>query len=442
MKITLIRPQDHYAYTHPLANMRPLGLFLIAAALEKAGFATQILDFHLKRNQEIPLEQHLARKQSEIYAITALTASRFEAVDIAQRIKALHPSSRVVVGGAHFTHCAVETLEKVPYIDVVVKGSGLSAMVEVARAVQQNSDLSGIHSIVYRRGSDVVENATRDADAGMIDELPLYTNFPPGDYTENLRGYHREPVKAMSTMASTGCPAQCAFCAKVVKGYRTRSADKVVDELLFLKERYHVEAFNFVDMTFTASPRHVTDICNGLLSCGAGIRWWCESRVDMQLPLLKLMKEAGCVSISAGVESGSDRILSMMAKGINRERIRAFCKSCDELGIYLHLFFMYSHLNETREDVRDSLEFIQELRRFPLVSINTFQPTMIFPGSDLETIARRSGLLPADFSWYNPYYHDLNKRLGQITNIPLFMDRFSPQDLVEICDEVRSCLLG
>jgi len=438
MKITLIRPTDHYSTAHPLANMRPLGLFMLATVLDNAGYEVDILDLQVERNQGIPLEQLIQKSESRIFGITALTASRFEAVEIARRIKKVYPSCCVVVGGAHFTHTARETLEQIEDIDVVVKGLGLTAVVGIAQAVEKKETFNDIYSIVYRDSGNIVENMTsEEQDIRLINDLSVYTKFHVEDYWENLRAYP-EPIRSMSVISSVGCPGKCVFCAQMVKHYTTRRVSKVVDELQFIKDRFEVEAFNFVDMTFTANPQHVKELCSEILRRGLNIKWWCESRVDIQLPLLKAMKEAGCVSIAAGVESGSDRVLSRISKGITREKIINFCRSCNDLGIYLRLFFMYSHLGETKSDVYESLSFIDKIKCYPMVKVVTFQPTMIFPGTQLELISRKSKLIKEGFSWYEPCEFELNIKLNQIPNIPIYMDLLTTEDLIEISNEAKA----
>ena len=95
---------------------------------------------------------------------------------------------------------------------------------------------------------------------------------------------------------------------------------------------------------------------------------------------------------------------------------------------------MYSHLGETLEDVQESMQLVEKLNRYPLVKVCTFQPTMIFPGTTLEIVARQRHLLRDDFSWYEPYESEFNRHLGQIPNIPLFRDLLTPENLIEISE--------
>jgi radical SAM superfamily enzyme YgiQ (UPF0313 family) len=175
---------------------------------------------------------------------------------------------------------------------------------------------------------------------------------------------------------------------------------------------------------------HAERVCREIISRDMRIKWWCESRADVPLGILETMREAGCVSLSVGVESGSDRVLSMISKGITTEKVLAFCERCNELGIFVTCFFMFSHPGETGADVNLTFNLIHKLKKYPVVRIGTFQPTMIFPGSRLETIARQRNILRSDFSWYEPFDSELSRRLDQIPNIPLFVDLLKPHELI------------
>jgi radical SAM superfamily enzyme YgiQ (UPF0313 family) len=216
----------------------------------------------------------------------------------------------------------------------------------------------------------------------------------------------------------------------VIKGYYVKDSSKFVDEIAHFRNSFNIEGFNFVDNTFTGNIDHARRICREIISRNMRIKWWSESRVDVPLGILETMREAGCVSLSVGVESGSDRVLSRISKGITTENVLNFCYSCNELGIFVTCFLMFSHPGETRADVNQTFELIHELKKYPVVRIGTFQPTMIFPGSRLETIARQRNIIRKDFSWYEPYDSELSRRLDQIPNIPLFIDLLKPYELI------------
>lgn len=432
MKITLIQPpkptygveaEGHWELA------RPFSLFFLAASLEKnTPFEIQIIDLEHKRYRNISLEKVFQNNDSQIFGITATTYTRFEAIKIAKIIKKLYPESLVVAGGVHFTYCAKDTLERFPEIDVIVRGEGEVTIVELANAINECRSFEEIKGITYRQNGKVVENPDQTIFEDL-DSIPVYTKFTWDEYPEYLFGYP-DRVRAISIMSSRGCPYKCIFCSKAGMKYRLRNAKSVVDEIEFLKERFNIEGINFLDLTFTANPHHVMAICEEIINRKVNVKWWCESRVNIPLDLLDIMKQAGCVSLVIGVESGSPRILSKISKNLTIEQVLTFCKKCSEIGIIVTPYFMFSHPDETRKDVKLTLDLICKLEKFTAPC--SFQPTMILPGTELEKIAYRKGILPKDFSWYNPYESDLNKELGQLPNVPLYIDKLTPEVMIEL----------
>ena len=435
MKITLIQPpkptynieaEKHWELT------RPFSLFFLAASLEKyTPFETQILDLEQKIYRSVSFEEAFRNNDSQIFGITATTYTRFEAIKIAKYIKKIRPDSWVIAGGVHFMYCAKDTLEKIPEIDIVVRGEGEITIVELANAINEGRNFDKINGITYQREGQVIENPNQ-AIFENLDSIPTYTKFTWDEYPEYLFGYPGR-IRAISVMSSRGCPFNCVFCSKAGMKYRLRNAKSVVDEIEILKEKFDIEGINFLDLTFTANPRHVRSVCQEMINRNIKLKWWCESRTNIPLDLLDLMKQAGCVSLVIGVESGSPRILQKISKGISIEQVINFCKKCSEIDIIVVPYFMFSHPDETREDVEQTLDLIYELEKF--TASCSFQPTMIFPGTELEKIAYSKGILPQNFSWYDPYESDLNIELGQLVNVPLYIDKLTPDALREFTKE-------
>lgn len=432
MQITFIQPpkptyglesEKHWELT------RPLSLFFLASSLEKyTPFEVQIIDFEQKKYRNTFFDEIFKDNYSEIFGITATTYTRFEAIKIAKIIKRIYPNSVVVVGGVHFMYCAKDTLEMVPEIDIVVRGEGEITIVELANVINRKGSCEKINGISYRRDGQIIENQDQ-VNFENIDSIPPFMKFTWDEYPEYLFGYP-ERIRAISVMSTRGCPYKCVFCSKAGMKYRLRSPKSVVDEIEFWKERFNIEGINFLDLTFTANPNHVREICLEMIKRKVNLKWWCESRANIPLDCLTTMKEAGCVSLVVGVESGSPTILREIAKNVSIEQVINFCKKCNEIGIIVTPYFMFSLPDETLKDVKQTLDLICRLEKFTAPC--SFQPTMIFPGTELEKIAYSKGMLPKNFSWCNPYEFDLNKKIGQLINIPLYIEKLTPNLMVKL----------
>jgi radical SAM superfamily enzyme YgiQ (UPF0313 family) len=435
VKITLVQPravaskgiaaEEHWQLT------RPFSLIYLAQSLkEKTPYEVEIVDLEQKKFNDQSLEKVFANNGSDIFGITAATYTRFEAVAVVKVIKKLYPDATIVAGGVHFMYCPEETLQDIREIDIVVRGEGEITIVKVANAIHTNSSLEDIKGITCRHDGKILTNADQKIFEDL-DHLPTYTRFSWDEYPEYLFSYP-EPLKAVSIMSSRGCPFGCIFCAKAGMKYRLRDATNVVDEIELFKTKFDVDGINFLDLTFTANPNHVKSICQKIIDRNIDVKWWCESRANIPLESIDLMKKAGCVSLAVGVESGSPSTLSRISKGISLDQVVRFCEKCNNLGIYVTAYFMFSFPDETEQAAQETLKLIEKLEHIGAYINCELQPAMIFPGTKLEKIARERHILSSAFSWYKDYESELNLELGQLSNIPLFTDCLSQNQLLQI----------
>lgn len=414
---------------------RPMGLFCLAATLKDAGYNIKIKHFE-KDNEDIEhVEPFLKRNKAPIYGITCTTPTRFGAIEVIKNIKKLYPDSIVVVGGPHFGNCVDDSLRNIAEIDVVVRGDGDYVFLNLVRAIEDKRNLSSVGGISFRENNIIFHNPEAPL-IENLDGLPIYQDFDYNDYRETVFVIE-DKVPAISILASRGCPYRCIFCAVNNSGYRYRSAKKVVDEIeLWLDKFPMVKGINFFDLTFTANPQHTKSICEEILRRKLKIIWWAESRVNIDYELLKLMRQSGCVALSAGVESGSPKVLKSISKAIAIPQVKDFVKMCKEVGIEPLLFFMVSFPDETENDLLLTKSLIDDLL-IQTTSI-TLSSTSIYPGTQLEKISREKGILDKDFSWSEPFYSRLADRLTPYPDTPVFIDKLTPEIIENFLIDIRA----
>lgn len=432
MDIILIQPpkptfgsdaESHWTLT------RPTSLFFLAAAIKKyTTFTVEIIDFESRAYHDKNIEEVLRSRKARVFGITAVTFTRFEAIGIAKLVKNIYPDAFVVIGGVHFSFCAEDTLQRISAVDAIVRGEGEIPLVNLLQILDKGGDLSAVKGLSFRQSGTIVHNPEQNVFENL-DELPAYKEFNWEEYPEYLFGIH-EKVKAVSVIASRGCPYHCIFCCKAGMKYRLRNVESVVDEMEYLKGTFNISGINFLDLTFTANPLHLKALCTEIKRRKINLQWWCESRANIPLESLEWMKQAGCVALVIGVESGSPTILKNISKDISLEKVKSFCRRAAELGIIVQPYFMFSHPDETMEDVKKTLAFMGELEKSSATC--SLQPTMIFPGTKIETIALKKGIVPPNFSWNEPFSSKLNIQLGQLSNIPLFIDHLTPNEMRRI----------
>ena len=421
IKIALIRPFHPSLIGHPFEKSPPYGLYELKGYLDTyTSFQTRILDLAHLPHWKLSLAKILPRYAFDVFGITALSPSRFEAIKLARYVKKFNPQVCVVVGGVHFAHCAEDTLTHVSEIDAVVHGEGGITIIELAKAIDVRGWFGRIKGISFRSKDRIVKTAPNDysKDAG----ISLSLNGDSSRYKEYVRDYP-VAIPARAVMASKGCPARCIYCCNLAKIYHTRSPKDVIAEIKLIREKHGVRGINFLDCAFTADRHHLEDLCREMIDSRLDLKWWCESRADMPLELLGDMKKAGCVSLAFGLESGSQRILSVISKGITVRQIVDFVNGCNALGIYVKPFSMFSLPGEEERDAIETLNLLDEIESYPFTIRGSFQPTMIFPGTELETLARDKEILGRQFSWSTHYESALSRMLLQHPSIPIYMEK-------------------
>jgi len=434
IRITLIHPPKPKSLRKKSRQwVRPLGLHYLAAMLKKHDFKVTILDFEKDLVDESQRVAILKDSPSELFGITSVTYTRFQAIDIARDIKTIYPKSVVMVGGVHFRFVAEETLHHVKEIDIVCIKEGENVILDVARAIASGKrveEMDDVPGIVFRKDGQIVRT-NRGPIIKNLDEIPFYTDFTWEDYPEYVT-VAGEEFPACTVITSRGCPYRCAFCSMGDSVYRHRSPGHVVDEMEYFIDRFGIQAFHFFDSTLAANPKHCGSIAKEIINRGLTIKWSCGLRADTSLDLLPLMKEAGLVSFTLGVEAGSPRILNSLRKGITLEQVESIIERADQLNIEVSAFFMLSHPDETFEDALQTVLFRRRIWKHSNVHPMPFTVTMVFPGTEVERMAKDRGILPQNFSWSLPYESEVSNRFAMSENIPIYLENMTPEEIERI----------
>lgn len=403
----------------------PLSLGYIAASLESKGIEVAIVDSEVNRYDSRMASEEILSYKPDAVGITATTNNRLEAIQLCNAIRE-KSNVLIFVGGPHFTPTARDALEKVKSIDVVVRREGEITTLEMLEAYNRKRGFYDIPGISFR-GEDgkIVENAERPfiQDLDTI-PMPAYHLFPLNKYNARLEGEYQSP-NTIGVVSSRGCPYDCNFCANNAlwrRSLRTRNPEKFVDEIEFLYDKYGYRSFDIWDDTMTIKKPHVKGICEEILRRKLDIKWYARSRVDsVNKEILGLMKEAGCVSMGFGVESGSPRILKSIQKGITIPVVKSIIKASADLGFYTKAFFILSLPGEEQEDVTASLSLIKELNSYGKNVMAGAGIAKIYPGTEMERIARSKEILPSGFSWNTECEFPINRLFNDIVSVPLFV---------------------
>lgn len=381
VKIVLVRPPvvhlkaDFYGSIPGI----PAGLAYLAASVRKSGFDVEILDAYgtaphrfydfrerYRARGLTPGEIALRLKGVEVVGISVHCANEHTmSIRIASAVKKASPDTTVVVGGYHATFLPESFLEA--GADYVVMGEGERRLPWLLKALESGTgadDIEGVGSQV--RVNPRAEKYTIDLDSepfAAVDLLPLENYWK--------LGYSHGPFagKYMNIITSRGCPYNCSFCqAPAMCGGRwlARSADGVLDEIRFHMDRYGVRDFHIQDENFAIDRSRVERICKGLIEGDYGITFCFPSGLKMETldeELLELLIKAGCRYFSLSPETGSKRVLSLMNKTANIDKVPRLIRKAASMGTRTCTFFVAGYPGETREDRIETRTYIKYLAK-------------------------------------------------------------------------------
>ena len=302
---------------------------------------------------------------------------------VAEAIKDQRPGTKIGFVGAHAAVLPAETLKASKAIDWV----GRKEFDFTCKEVAEGRKLADVAGLSWRDSEGKIRhNAERELIHDM-DTLPWVADVYKRDLDikKYLIGYLLHPYLSLYT--GRGCPAQCTFCLwpQTIGGhrYRVRSPQNVADEMAYMKEQFpEVKEFFFDDDTFTANLPRAREIAKKLGQLG--ITWSCNSRANLNYDTIKFFKDNGLRLFLVGYESGNDKILKNIKKGVTTEEMRNFTKACHRAGVTVHGTFILGLPVETRETMEQTIRFAQELDVFS-IQVSLAAP---YPGTELYEMAK------------------------------------------------------
>lgn len=348
----------------PIANrMAPLGLLSIAAYLAKRGHAVQILDClgpHPPKNTEEAVTRILAG-QPGLVGFASTTSAFLDGYTIASKLKASHPHIQTVFGGVHISALGSQLLQEFPHIDFLCMGEGEETVLALAEGYTPAS----IAGLIWRDGETICVNPAREHIADL-DSLPFpaYEKLDgfPQQYSLPLFSYIKAPGGTMIT--SRGCPYQCSYCDRSVfqRGYRYNSAEYIYEHIKYLHKQFGIRHLNIYDDLFTLHRERIETLCRLLIDKPLGVQFNCAVRVGhAEKELLALLRRAGCLMVSLGIESGEPSLLEVHKPGVYLGTVRDTVLAIQQSGLRTKGLFMMGLPGETIESAQKTSDFALSL---------------------------------------------------------------------------------
>ncbi len=397
----------------------PLGLLYIASVLLENKHEVQICD---ELVGQIP-EEYLLSFKPEYLGVSVRTPAFNRAIQIAKAAKSF--GTKVIFGGPHVSALPEESIMASDFVDGVIVNEGEYTFLELLNS----SDWSNVRGLVYKKDTMVLKNPPQEKiidlnllpfPARQLLDEKLYYGTP--EY-----GFLVPPRQKFWTICSSrGCPYNCTYCSSANifgKKFRFRSALNIFNEIM---EGYKLGVTNFVfiDDSFGLNSEITSELCNLIIENNIIIRWCCQTRVTIPIETIKLMKTAGCSLISFGIESGSEKVLENIKKGLTKDLMRKGIENAKKTGLLVKAYFIIGLPGEGKEEFKESLIFAKSLD----IDYLWLSIIKILPGSELWN-TNMDNIDYKNINWEDLSYFSINnnKLLQKRYNLFLILFFLQPK---------------
>ena len=337
----------------------PMEVMTIATALWDAGYQVRILD----ERMEPQAEEILLKEAGEALFVGSSARAGdqvFRTIELFCNLKHHSPHVTTVFGGWFPSTFPKMCLDIGP-IDITVMGQGDNSVVELADRLRQGKGLKGLDGVCAKSNGEIIENPYRAFED--INETPRipFDRFPIEQYVTSDH--------CVSYYTSRGCSGKCLFCAipalypELWSGY---SAERVLDDMELLAQRFGVRIFKIHDTNFFPDFDRVRSICRGLIERNLNVRWVVDVRIYDILrfddEMWDLLARSGCAELETGGETGSNRMLECVEKECRAEDIYQTALLSLNHGITIRFNFILGLYGESRKDLLATLRLIDRLQ--------------------------------------------------------------------------------
>jgi len=283
-------------------------------------------------------------------------------------------------------------------IDIVAKYEYDLTLYDLALALKDNDKLQKVKGISFKEGDGIINTPDRSFTSNEdLDALPfaskIYKNYL------NIKDYYlsQSLYPEVQIFAGRGCPFNCTFCSwpenLMGRRYRSRSPGNIADEFEYIyNELSEVKEIFIEDDTFTLNKCLVEEFCKELRERKIKITWSCNARATLNYSTMKTMKDAGCRLIIVGYESGSDKILSNIKKGVTTQQMKSFTEDAKRSRLLVHGDFIIGLPGETKQTAEETLTFIKTLKP-NILQVAVATP---IPGTEFYNWVKEKGYLLID----------------------------------------------
>ena len=403
-RVTFVEPPKDFWFPMGEYIPPPFGILCLAAYLEREveGVAVTVIDSQAEGLDWEGLKRRIRSTNPDVVAPAGLsTCNSGHALRAAAIAKEVDPKVRTIVGGQHFTALAEETLRRFTQVDAVARGEGEQTLAEFVEAVRGNGSLDEIEGLSYREGDVIHHNQERPLICDL-DSLP----YPAYHLVaEHMGGYYFALMAEMDAPfaiveGSRGCDHRCSYCSQWRfwrGGQRTKSPERVVDEMEHLHSEYGSRFFWLTDDDLSLGD-WTRRFCEELQRRGLSeeITWFSQARCDNIVAnrnLLPTLRRAGNTWMLVGFDTPhADALRGFRRDGIDETTSKQAVDLLRANDIFSQGTFIIGERSDTRESIRAIREYADKLDP----DIATFMVLTPFPGTEIYEEARANGWIESD----------------------------------------------
>lgn len=381
-KILLIKSSVNF---YPFTITYPLGLMYISSALKRdGGHDVKILDARLKRLSPAEIASAALEYKPDVVGISAMHADFQHCRDSSEAIKRVLPDAPIVLGGPFPSADPASALED-KNIAYAVIGEGEATFTELVEKLGNGKDCDGVQGIAFMQDGGMRTTPTRDY-INPLDSLPFpdWGNVDIPAYGAESRWSARATGLYMSLYTSRSCPFQCIYCHKIFgKQYRAYSAQRILDEINILHDKYGINEFEVLDDTFNLQRERVMEFCDGIINNGFKpvLSFPSGMRADLlDEEIVKKLKAAGAVELVVAIETGSPRVMKLIKKSLDMEKAKDTIRIIARAGILCRGYFMLGFPTETPGEMMQTIRFASKTR----LHLASFMIAKPVPGTELN----------------------------------------------------------
>ena len=368
----------------------PLGILYLCSHLRARGFGVEVYDSTFQSRED--LYAQLESQPPSVMGVYSTLMTRRNVVQILQHAKAA--GWKTIVGGPEAGPYAQEYLQN--GADAVVIGEGEYTLEELLTAWKAGAPLEQVNGIAFCDAAGEVRRTPPRAQLPDLDAQP----WPARDavnidqYVKTWRDHHG--TGSVNLITARGCPYKCRWCSHHVYGmtHRRRKPACVVDEMEFLINRYTPDIGWISDDVFTIHHGWLFEYAAEMKRRGLRLPFECISRADRVTErVADTLAELGCFRLWIGSESGSQRILDSMERGVTVEQVAQAVEMCRRRNIQTGMFLMWGYEGEELSDIQATVEHVKR------TNPDVFFTTVAYPIKGTKYFERVQDRVVSDAEW-------------------------------------------